>query len=542
MYAWSMAAGNGHHLKVNDLSATKDIFGPGDIVDRRYRVERRIAAGGMGTVYRVTHLQTNCPMALKVLHPDRALDRDARRLFEQELQMSSIIRPNPHIVHVYDAGLDAQRGVRYLVMNFLDGMTIEEYILEWGPVPPEVVMTLASQCARAMKQVHQAGVVHRDLKPSNIFITITDEGKPHAMISDFGIAKVAQGPTFGFVTPVCTPAYAPPELLLANVPITDQLGGKSAPLSITPATDVYSFGLILYEMLTGARPGSLLLDHTETTRPRTTTSIRTEPIGCTIAQACARSPQLPDGSADWLKKCLQFNPADRWQSIEESVNELAKLFAADGRFSDMDTSIKYVIVPKLATPQRSKRNARTQVLADAQNMVATDKDVDASESKCANAQPKRRWVVPGKKPLLMTFTAAIVAIWVVLTSRFTEKEASNTPSNPTQAVFAAHNKETHATIRSSPTTVEPTARLHFRSNAGCMILIDGKPGGNAPLTNISIDTNKPHAISIKCEPDLFGFCTLTMRPGEFRTIQIDHPEVQFDPTHRIEDDCSRWYD
>lgn len=526
-----MAPENENHSKANDFSIKKDIFEPGDIVDKRYRVERRIAAGGMGTVYRVVHLQTNCPMALKVLHPDRALDRDARRLFEQELQIGSIIKPNPHLVQVCDAGLDAQRGVRYLVMNYIDGVTVEEYITNWGPLPPEVAMALAVQCARAMKQVHQAGVVHRDLKPSNIFITVTDEGEPHAMISDFGIAKVSQGPTYGFVTPVCTPAYAPPELLLASVPAMERLGRYSALLPITPATDVYSFGLILYEMLSGARPGSLLLDHTEATRKGSTIPIPPETPECTISQACARSPQLPDGSADWLKKCLQFNPADRWQSLEDAVNELAKLFAADNRFPNMNARVKYVIIPKTEAQPRPKRRVRTLILPKSAAAPSSAGDGKASERAHANGKTTSR--IAARVPLLVACTAVVVAILAIFTTRLTTKEATNAFGTPSTTAFA--------TIMSLLTKSQQSATLHFQSNAGCMLLVDGKPGGYAPLNDILIDTARPHDISIKCEPNIFGFCALHMKPGETKTIEINHPNEQFDAAHKLEDDCARWF-
>lgn len=374
-----MAEGNGNSWDANESSGKKEIFRPGDRVDNRYRVEERLGAGGMGTVYRVTHLQTNCVAALKVLHPDRAQDPVSQRLFEQELRMSSIIGPNPHLVYVYDAGFDSQRNVRYLVMNFIDGVTFDEYLEQWGPFPPELVIILGLQCARAMKQVHMAGVVHRDLKPGNIFLTFTDEGKPHAMISDFGIAKVIHGSTNAFLTPVCTPTYAPPELLLANVPTTEGSPHQTIPPAVSAATDIYSFGLILYEMLTGSAPRTLALPVHEVADANSTTQQASETLKCTISQACARAPQLPEGSADWWKKCLQFNPADRWPSIDDAMTELVKLFEADKRFSEMDLQVNYGSTVKTFVPHRFKRNARSRLLPNAQETTTIPRSARAPD-------------------------------------------------------------------------------------------------------------------------------------------------------------------
>lgn len=382
VYARRMIEGKSNPWSANELSGRSGIFQPGDSVDNRYTVEERLGAGGMGTVYRVTHLQTNCIAALKVLHPDRAKDPVSLRLFEQELRMSSIVGPNPHLVYVYDADVDSKRNVRYLVMNFIDGVTLWEYLAQWGPFPPEMVIILGLQCARAMKQVHEAGVVHRDLKPSNIFVTLTDEGKPHAMISDFGIAKIIEGNTNGFVTPVCTPAYAPPELRLAGSP------GQTTPLPVSPATDIYSFGLILYEMLTGAPPSTLALPAQDAVplskatekMPRDRTE-KTPEFKCTISQACVRSPLLPEGSADWWKRCLQFNPADRWPNIEEAMTELVKLFKSDKRFSEMDLNVNYGTAPKAAFSHRFKRSARARLLPNTCDATTIPKTSHVAEDE-----------------------------------------------------------------------------------------------------------------------------------------------------------------
>lgn len=203
-------------------------------VNRRYRVEQRIGEGGMAVVYRGRDLLLNRAVAIKALRPQYASDPTFRARFEREAQAAAGFT-HPNIIDIYDVG--EERGVPYIVMEYVRGETLKEIIAKEGPFVPEDVAALLEQVAAALDYAHDHGLVHRDVKPQNILVTPDGVAK----VVDFGIAKgLADGDLTDVGAGLGTVHYISPE--------------QASGLMATPASDVYSLAVVAFEMLTRALP------------------------------------------------------------------------------------------------------------------------------------------------------------------------------------------------------------------------------------------------------------------------------------------------
>src|SRR5436190_1954443 len=215
----------------------------GQTLAGKYLVERLIKRGGMGAVYEGKHVLMDKTVAIKVLHPALALDDDVVRRFSREAKAASRIS-HPHAVSVTDFG-ESETGVVFLVMEYLDGQTLKEIIKSEGPMRVDRVVEIVGQVAGALDVAHEQGVVHRDLKSDNIMIAQTNGGD-WAKVLDFGIAKIQETDTRDAdITAanlvIGTPQYMSPEQC-------SQSG------TIDARSDIYSLGIIIYEMLAGQLP------------------------------------------------------------------------------------------------------------------------------------------------------------------------------------------------------------------------------------------------------------------------------------------------
>ncbi|WP_437955037.1 serine/threonine-protein kinase [Sorangium sp. So ce119] len=281
----------------------------GAVFAGRYRLGRVIGVGGMGAVYEAVHLETNRRRALKIMHPTLFESPNLRERFQREAKISAEIE-SEFIVEVFDAGIDEQTRMPFLVMELLRGEDLDHRIERLGRLSPLEAVTYLHQAALALDRTHKAAVVHRDLKPENIFLTQREDGQPHVKILDFGIAKlVAENASAGRATHgVGTPIYMAPE----------QFDG--APLS--SATDVYALGMVAYTLLVGAsywvkeeQTGNLLAILTAASRGRP------EPAS---ARAAASGVALPPAFDAWFEKAAAMRPVDRFQVATHAVRALAE--------------------------------------------------------------------------------------------------------------------------------------------------------------------------------------------------------------------------
>src|ERR671918_393910 len=219
----------------------------GSVLAGKYRIDARLNEGGMGSVYKGTHLLMDKTVAVKVLRPSLAADEKIVARFSREARAASRIS-HPNALSVTDFGED-DNGIVFLVMEFLSGRTLKQLIRDEGPLPLTRVVDITRQVGDALAAAHAQGVVHRDLKSDNIMLLDTSSVGDHAKVLDFGIAKINEpdGEFDGGLTApnlvIGTPQYMSPEQC-------------SQDSEIDARSDIYSLGVILYEMLVGHVPFS----------------------------------------------------------------------------------------------------------------------------------------------------------------------------------------------------------------------------------------------------------------------------------------------
>lgn len=272
----------------------------------KYRLEEQLGEGALGVVHRAVHLGLEKSFAIKLLKTAGAPNPEALARFRSEALALGRLR-HPRIVEVTDAGVDEPAGVPYLVMELLEGVPLSDVCRQQGPLPLARALSLLEQIADAVDAAHAAGILHRDLKPGNVLVSAADSGSPQVKVLDFGLAELAAGP-YGSERPSGGEASAPGLTTTGALPGTPLY---AAPEVIrhgeaSPASDVYSFAVIAYELL-GGRP----------------------PFAGTVAEVLtghlvAEPPSLPLPPEVWnvLREALHKDPARRPRTAGEVVRRL----------------------------------------------------------------------------------------------------------------------------------------------------------------------------------------------------------------------------
>jgi eukaryotic-like serine/threonine-protein kinase len=269
------------------------------VLAERYQLDRSLGNGGMGEVFEATDLTLHRNVAVKLLSPSLVQDEPARARFLREARALAQVN-SPHVVAVYDAGEDDERP--YLVMELVEGTTLEHELERAGRLEPPRAVAIATDIASGLASAHEQGIVHRDVKPSNVFLTPLDAAK----IGDFGIARLERpdatltltGQTFG------SPPYVAPE---------QATGGK-----VDARADLYSLGCVLFQMLVGRRPFSgddavsLVYQHVHTTPPRVDSLHPEVPValGDLVAGLMAKDPDDRPDSAEEVRRALESVPTE----------------------------------------------------------------------------------------------------------------------------------------------------------------------------------------------------------------------------------------
>jgi serine/threonine-protein kinase len=267
----------------------------GRVLDDKYRLDEKLNQGGMGAVYRGTHLMLNRAVAVKLIRPELAATQDVVQRFLREARTVGLL-DHPNIAQVYDLGQTAD-GQLYIAMEFARGDSLKDVIRKEGPLAPGRVVRILLEVAGALSLAHRRDCVHRDLKPQNIMMARSDHGET-AKLVDFGIAKMlddasTQLTSTGFA--IGTPQYMSPE----------QAAGRA----VDARSDLYSLGVVLYEMLVGEVPFN------DPSTPAVLVKHLTEPP----PRFADRFPdrRVPPALEAVAMRCLEKDPAARFQNADE---------------------------------------------------------------------------------------------------------------------------------------------------------------------------------------------------------------------------------
>jgi eukaryotic-like serine/threonine-protein kinase len=291
----------------DDGSVLQDTISPdelaiGKTLDGKYRIDGFLTRGGMGSVYRGTHVLLNKPIAIKLIRPELVTSHDMVERFFREARAAAKLS-HPYIVTVHDLG-QTDDGMLYIIMELVDGKSLKQVIQSDGPWSPQRALRFVRGIASALSLAHRNGIVHRDLKPQNIMVYRDSDGNESPKLLDFGIAKTLEPDS---------PALTSTGMVLGTPHYMSAEQAKGQPAD--QRSDLYALGIILYEMLVGKVPfddksiPSILVKHlTEPPRPPSTLK-------------SGISPELER----LVLRCLEKDPEKRFQSADELSKALTAL-------------------------------------------------------------------------------------------------------------------------------------------------------------------------------------------------------------------------
>ena len=282
------------------------ILQSGMFIEDRYELISKIGSGGMSEVYKARCHKLNRFVAIKFLKPEYCEDENFIANFQREAQAAAALL-HPNVVSVYD--VNETDGVYYIVMEYVEGITLKQYIERNGKIPVKEAISIAIQIAQGMEAAHNAGIVHRDIKPANVLIS--REGK--IKVTDFGIARTTTANTISEDI-LGSVRYISPE---------QARGGR-----VDSRSDIYSFGIVLYEMLTGTLPFD----------GESSVTIALKHIQENVPLASEIAPELPTGIVRIVEKCTQKKPERRYQKTSSLLSDLKKsLLSPDENFVILDS-------------------------------------------------------------------------------------------------------------------------------------------------------------------------------------------------------------
>lgn len=411
-----------------DASVLKRLDDPllGQTLAGKYKIERLIKMGGMGAVYRGRHVLMDKTVAIKVLKPSLAGDDAVVARFSREAKAASRIS-HPHAVSVTDFG-EAENGVVFLVMEYLDGRTLKEVLAKEGPLPLGRAIEIVRQVAGALDVAHGQGVIHRDLKSENIML-VSHNGDEWAKVLDFGIAKILQ--------PVGSAANA--EITQANLVVgTPQYMSPeqcSQSGALDARSDVYSLGVILHEMLTGRLPFT----------GESATIIMMKQVQDPPPSILDSGALVPPGVDQVIRRALAKQPIDRFQSAGELSSALSnaatgEVALAQGAIVGAPSTVANtpVSIPKITDDLDEETVVRPREEFPARPAEFTKVQRDTAPVTVDRFNPWRI-IVPAMIALVVVFAA------VFLLTR------NSSPTDPTQPVLSADPNSTPVQPAGTPT-------------------------------------------------------------------------------------------
>jgi eukaryotic-like serine/threonine-protein kinase len=264
------------------------------LFDKRYRIMRKLGSGGMANVYLAEDQELGRRVAIKILNDRHAGDEQFIERFRREAKNAAGLS-HPNIVSIYDRG--EAEGTYYIAMEYLDGRSLKELILSRGPAPVSVAVDYARQMLGALRFAHRNGIIHRDIKPHNVLV----DAEGHLKVTDFGIARAGASQMTEEGSIIGTAQYLSPE--------------QARGTQVDQTSDLYSLGIVLYEMLTGQVPFT----------GDTPVEIAMKHLSATPPPLRAKRPDIPESLEMVVMRALAKDPAQRYQSAEEMDADLERV-------------------------------------------------------------------------------------------------------------------------------------------------------------------------------------------------------------------------
>jgi len=385
------------------------LFMPRQQLSDEYKIEGELGSGGMATVYKAVQKSLDRPVAIKELKKAYHADSQIVRRFERESKVAASLQ-HENIVHIYDYW---KKPAYCIVMEYVDGVNLADVIEKTGALPVDVGIMIAIQICSALDYAHMRGLVHRDIKPSNIMIKRNGEAK----LMDFGIAQSRNLESLTIPgTLIGTPAYMSPEQVLGQ-----QLDARS---------DIFSFGIVLYEMLTGVKP---FTDDDER-------SVSAKILKDTFLSPRRVNSDIPWGLQRVIKKCLRKKPQRRCGSMLEVEKKLGKRLAGrTTKAASLTRIADYLVSMKVFAAAPAE-----------ETMIIT--------SKVSGAH-FRRYLAAASMVLLLAGGAAAYYVWTKTNEAPTQPLAVPPSSPSTGAQLVTRPRETalpsvpHESVTSTTTTL-----------------------------------------------------------------------------------------
>jgi len=365
----------------------------GRVVDQRYLIERRVARGGMATVYQAMDQRLERPVAIKIMHPHLAEDEEFTRRFIQEARSAARLA-HPNIVNVFDQGQEG--ALTFIVMEYLPGITLRELLNDFGALTAAQTLDIVTAVLQGLDAAHSAGIVHRDLKPENVLLA--DDGR--IKIADFGLARASTHNTATSQALLGTIAYLSPELISRGI--------------ADVRSDMYALGIMMFEMLTGEQPYQG--DQAVTIAYQHTNDI--------VPPPSTKNYAIPAQFDDIVEWCTRRSPDDRpphARALLEHVREIARILGPESL-----TEATQTINQTVAMTQKMAHSdlQETEVLAPGTAVFdqddppvfpdAEDYDQPQRTQRAERAQRTQQPVREKKKPKTALWVTLAVVVALVI--------------------------------------------------------------------------------------------------------------------------------
>jgi serine/threonine protein kinase len=349
----------GHLNRFLDIKGIR--FQPGELILGRFRIIRVVGRGGMGEVYEAEDLQLGV-VALKTIRDSIASSSDAFERFRQEVQLARRVS-GPQVCRIHELYLlpasGRHKATAFLTMEYLDGITLHEKIQRDGPLPWKEALTITLEIGEGLRLIHEKGIIHRDLKTGNIMLCKQD-GATRIVLMDFGLARDFSADTFenGNPSPAERRGKTLPQMIMGTPEYMapEQFEAKQ----VSPATDIYALGIVLYELVTSLHPYAA-----------------DTPVAAAIRRAkhppspSSLRPNVPRHCDRVIERCLEYDPEKRFQSAEDVIRALRPPQRLWSRWQ-LAIAAALIVLVTAGTIFLLKRNVSVRITGLSQLTPATD--------------------------------------------------------------------------------------------------------------------------------------------------------------------------